>query len=175
MLDRMQNYLATLRGMAVGTDARLPINPGDRDGRKRRQAPPADMEQTETDGDQATVSIRALKTFLETLLEPEKPLSHGPSAPDVAQEWRTPAPMAARAYRHAAQNNAAGQPSGPPILHASEADQARLAGFIQDLMILAAYGVETVTIRRGSTFFDSIGAAIDAARADRDQSATASR
>ena len=175
MLDRMQNYLATLRGITVGADARLPINPGDRDSRKRRHPPSAETEPSETDGDQATVSIRALKTFLETLLEPEKPLLAEPASPDAAPEWRTPAPVAARAYRHAAQNSTAFQPSASAILHAGEEDRARLSGFIQDLMILAAYGVETITIRRGSTFFDSVGTAIDEARAARDQSATASR
>jgi hypothetical protein len=181
MFSNFGNLFITRPRLAEGTDARLDIRRHDPDQESRRKKDEREQGETFDTDDSATVSIEALRAFLENFLktlESEKTdtpkISASPAAP-VPEMQSSPRPVdgaaaaAAGVYKHVAQKvdrtaipEVSQDAASAPILEA--ADIRIILQLIEDLKPLSACGVEYLIIERGESFLASLVAAVARAK-----------
>ena len=180
MFSTLGNIFSIKPRQAESTDTRLGIRrhePEQEQGRKKQKADEGtEFFNTE---DEATVSIEALKIFLENFLksqqEPEKtarPVSQAATAETPVQTSHASgeASQAANAYQATAQTN---KKSAPPTASTEESPQGptlqaheirTIHTLLNDLSELSARNIEYLRIERSDSFLNSLVAAVEKTR-----------
>lgn len=180
MFSTLGNIFSIKPRQAESTDARLGIRrhePEQEQGRKKQKT--EDSDTFFNAEDEATVSIEALRIFLENFLksqqEPEKtatPASQAPAAeiPGQAPHISGEASQAASAYQTTAQSN---KKYMPPVATTEESAQGPLLQaheirtihvLLNDLADLSTKNIEYLRIERSDSFLNSLVAAVQKAR-----------
>ncbi len=185
MFSNFGNLFITRSRQAEHADTRLDIRRHDPDQEGRRKKDDAQKENSgfETD-DNATVTVEALRIFLENFLvslQPQKsdggqkivaPQNH---APESAARTHTDgeASRAAGVYQHVAQKVDRTTPppaaththdDTPPPVELAAADIRTIHQLLADLKPLTDRGIEYLVIERSDSFLGSLVAAVEKAK-----------
>lgn len=183
MLSRLDPVFRTILRRTEETDTRLHIRRDESQGQEKGKKGPESGEYTPLAWeDSATVSVAALKAFLQTLLQGTLPAKDTPSPHSFSPERETGSVSyrAARAYQTTGRavhdpNIEAQLPPPPPAgggaaeavslgSDFSEKDLADVQRFVADLIELERLGVTDLTIQRSQTFLEGVRQAIEAAK-----------
>lgn len=169
------------------SDTRQDIRRHDPEQERKKQPRPEKEKLSFDIGDSASVSVEALRLFLENFLRSlekdasAKTAAKIPAAPAQPQQTPPPTPpaqgraaRAASAYRHVGNANratsildaaGAGDETAPAIsLPASEV--RTIHRLLEDLKILAAADVQQITVERGESFLQSLVNAVETAKSN---------
>lgn len=173
MFSNFGNLFITRSRQAEHADTRLDIRRHDPDQEGRRKKDDTQKENSgfETD-DNATVTVEALRVFLENFLvslQPQKsdggqkiiaPQNHAPkSAPRTHTDGE--ASRAAGVYQHVAQKV---DRTAPPPVELAAADIRTIHQLLADLKPLTERGIEYLVIERSDSFLGSLVAAVEKAK-----------
>lgn len=189
MVSRLDPPLpSTPTRQTEAADARLALRRDESKSLKRDEGGAAGKTYTPIEWeDVSSVSVAALRVFLQTLLETgpsamespsisAAPPPHSPSSGAEPQSGLTARALGAYQSVGRAVHDHNIAPPSPPSLpphtdhlvlghDISEADREKLSRFISDLIELERRGVVELTMQRNLTFIDSIEAAIKVAKA----------
>ncbi len=184
MLPRLDPVFHAILRRTEETDARLHIRRDESRGQEKGKKGPESGEYTPLSWeDSATVSVAALKAFLQTLLQgtlPEEKDTSFPHSFSPEKEKDSVSYRAARAYQTTGRavhdpNVEAQLPPLPPAgggaaeavslgSDFSEKDLVDVQKFVADLSELERLGVTDLTIQRSQTFLQGVRQAIEAAK-----------
>ncbi|MCE7886519.1 MAG: hypothetical protein DYH13_03330 [Alphaproteobacteria bacterium PRO2] len=183
MFSTFGNLFITRPRQAEHADTRLDIrrHDPDQEGRRKKDGAPGENVAFDTD-DNATVTIEALRIFLENFLvslQPQKsdgghkitaPQNHDPelaTRPHADGE----AAKAAGVYQHVAQKVDRNAPHAshthddtPPPVELAAADIRAIHQLLADLGPLTERGIEYLVIERSDSFLGSLVAAVEKAK-----------
>jgi hypothetical protein len=188
MFSNFGNLFITRSRQAEHADTRLDIrrHDPDQEGRRKKDGAPQENSAFDTD-DNATVTIEALRVFLENFLvslQPQKfdgksdgghkiipPQNHDPESafrPHTDGE----AAKAAGVYQHVAQKVDRTAPhathtsdeTAPPSVELAAADIRAIHQLLADLKPLTERGIEYLVIERSDSFLGSLVAAVEKAK-----------
>lgn len=183
MMNRIEQFRQSFTRKTEKTDTRQAIQRHDPDYFKKKKDDGEDGGFKDPYDDLANVSVHALVTFLEGLLDRDG-YSHGGDAqtaenPDGGadiRETRPPASPQTAAAMNAYQARAGGNARKPPPLPkenenaapqtaldkaAAELDPNALKAVIRDLRGLTARGIGEIALERGDGFLESIRASVE--------------
>lgn len=189
MFSNFGNLFITRPRQAEHTDTRLGIrrHEPEQEGRRKKDGEQKENPGFETD-DNATVTIEALRVFLENFLvslQPQKsdgktgggqkitaPQNHTPESSPGRPHPDGEAAKAAGVYQHVAQKVDRTAPSAtahtqdetPPPVELAAADVRAIHQLLADLKPLGARGVEYLVIERSDSFLGSLIAAVEKAK-----------
>lgn len=183
MFSNFGNLFITRSRQAEHADTRLDIrrHDPDQEGRRKKDGEAKENSTFDTD-DNATVTVEALRIFLENFLvtlQPQKsdgghkitaPQNHDP-APAQKPHTDGQAAKAAGVYQHVAQKVDRTAPhiththdETPPPVELAAADIRAIHQLLADLKPLTERGIEYLVIERSDSFLGSLVAAVEKAK-----------